>query len=229
MHEEDYGILWKHNDLRAGPQRGPSVPAAGGELHRHRRQLRLRLLLVLLPGRDDPVRGQAHRHPVDHGGGTGRAAPVRVDGGPPAGGPVPPAPVQRAPRHRRRRPRTTPCTRWTPDRVPPGPDNPWSNAFESVATLLETEHQARRVVDPAGSRGWKIVNPHSINRLGIPVGLQARARLHADAARRSGLERGPASRLRHLQPVGHPATPPTSGAPPATIPTSTPAATASRA
>jgi primary-amine oxidase len=53
--------------------------------------------------------------------------------------------------------------------VPPGPDNPWSNAFAPVATLLETETGARRVVDPAASRYWKIVNPHSENRLGIPV------------------------------------------------------------
>ena len=38
----------------------PLAPAVGLDL-RHRRQLRLRLLLVLLPGRLDPVRGEAHR------------------------------------------------------------------------------------------------------------------------------------------------------------------------
>ncbi|MGH9030112.1 MAG: primary-amine oxidase, partial [Acidimicrobiales bacterium] len=53
--------------------------------------------------------------------------------------------------------------------VPPGPQNPWANAFESVATLLETESQAQRVVDPARSRTWKVVNPKSLNRLGLPV------------------------------------------------------------
>ena len=31
--------------------------------------------------------------------------------------------------------------------VPPGPDNPWSNAFESVTTLLATE-----AAGPAGRR-----------------------------------------------------------------------------
>ena len=35
MHEEDYGILWKHVDLHGGTQRGPPQPAA-------RRQLRSR-------------------------------------------------------------------------------------------------------------------------------------------------------------------------------------------
>jgi len=53
--------------------------------------------------------------------------------------------------------------------VPPGPDNPWSNAFESVSTLLRTETEARRVVDPARSRCWKVVNSGSVNRLGEPV------------------------------------------------------------
>ena len=33
--------------------------------------------------------------------------------------------------------------------MPPGPDNPWANAFAPVATLLDTEQAARRVVDPA--------------------------------------------------------------------------------
>ncbi|HEY7948379.1 MAG TPA: primary-amine oxidase [Acidimicrobiales bacterium] len=53
--------------------------------------------------------------------------------------------------------------------VAPGPDNPWSNAFESVATLLATEQEARRVVDPGRNRYWKVVNNSSVNRLGEPV------------------------------------------------------------
>jgi primary-amine oxidase len=56
--------------------------------------------------------------------------------------------------------------------APAGPDNPWCNAFESVATLLESEQQARRDVDPARSRYWKVVNPGSKNRLGQPVGYK---------------------------------------------------------
>jgi primary-amine oxidase len=53
--------------------------------------------------------------------------------------------------------------------VPPGPDNPWTNAFESVATLLRTEKEAGRLVDPTRSRYWKVVNNSSTNRLGQPV------------------------------------------------------------
>jgi primary-amine oxidase len=56
--------------------------------------------------------------------------------------------------------------------APPGPDNPWSNAFESVATLLPTELQAQRNVDPSRSRHWKVVNNGSLNRLGEPVGYK---------------------------------------------------------
>ena len=55
MHEEDDGILWKHTDWRTEPDRGAPLAPAGRLVHRHGRQLRVRLLLVLLPGRHDPV------------------------------------------------------------------------------------------------------------------------------------------------------------------------------
>ncbi len=53
--------------------------------------------------------------------------------------------------------------------VPPGDDNPWGNAFDSHATLLATEQEAQRLVDPAKSRCWKITNPTVHNGLGAPV------------------------------------------------------------
>jgi primary-amine oxidase len=56
--------------------------------------------------------------------------------------------------------------------VPPGPDNPWANAFRQKTTALETELDARREVNPATSRAWKIVNPAVTNRLGQPVGYK---------------------------------------------------------
>lgn len=52
---------------------------------------------------------------------------------------------------------------------PPGPDNEWHNGIVSVATTLETELQARREVNPATSRSWRIVNPRSLNRFGQAV------------------------------------------------------------
>jgi len=53
--------------------------------------------------------------------------------------------------------------------VPTGPDNPWANAFAPRTTLLERESDTGRVVNPATSRHWKIVNPSVRNGLGLPV------------------------------------------------------------
>jgi primary-amine oxidase len=55
---------------------------------------------------------------------------------------------------------------------PPGPDNPHHNAFHTEATLLASEAQAQRLVDPLRGRFWKIVNPSVPNRLGEPVGYK---------------------------------------------------------
>jgi primary-amine oxidase len=52
---------------------------------------------------------------------------------------------------------------------PPGPDNPHHNAFHAEATLLRSEGQAQRNIDPLAGRFWKIVNPSVRNRLGEPV------------------------------------------------------------
>jgi primary-amine oxidase len=56
--------------------------------------------------------------------------------------------------------------------VPPGPDNPWKNAFRQASTLLGSELQARREVNPATTRTWKVVNPDARNALGQPVGYK---------------------------------------------------------
>jgi primary-amine oxidase len=53
--------------------------------------------------------------------------------------------------------------------MPPGPDNPWSNGFLPHATRLVSEQQAQRVVDSSRSRYWKFVNPDVRNGLGEPV------------------------------------------------------------
>jgi primary-amine oxidase len=53
--------------------------------------------------------------------------------------------------------------------IPTGPDNPWGNAFRPRTTRLERESDARREVNPATSRVWKVVNPDVRNRLGQPV------------------------------------------------------------
>jgi primary-amine oxidase len=56
--------------------------------------------------------------------------------------------------------------------LPTGSDNPLANSFVTKPTLLARESDAQRVVDPARSRTWKIVNPRRTNRLGQPVGYK---------------------------------------------------------
>jgi primary-amine oxidase len=56
--------------------------------------------------------------------------------------------------------------------VPPGPDNPWANAFRADTTRLETELGAQRETNATTSRAWRVVNEGVRNRLGQPVGYK---------------------------------------------------------
>jgi primary-amine oxidase len=56
--------------------------------------------------------------------------------------------------------------------VPRGPANPHGNAFRAEPTLLGSESQAKRSVNGASARFWRIVNPNKTNRLGNPVGYR---------------------------------------------------------
>ncbi|MEM9607250.1 MAG: primary-amine oxidase [Actinomycetota bacterium] len=47
--------------------------------------------------------------------------------------------------------------------------HPYGAGFRSATTPLRTELEARRDLDPAASRSWKIVNPNETNALGSPV------------------------------------------------------------
>ena len=55
---------------------------------------------------------------------------------------------------------------------PPGPDNPHGNAFYAVATPLKTEDEAQRVIDPLQGRYWLVANLSVENALGRPVGYK---------------------------------------------------------
>jgi primary-amine oxidase len=55
---------------------------------------------------------------------------------------------------------------------PLGPDNPYGNGFFATSTLLPTEQSAQRTIDPFTARYWKIANPSVLNRLGQPVGFK---------------------------------------------------------
>ena len=53
--------------------------------------------------------------------------------------------------------------------VPPGPENPHGNAWVVKETLLERESEAQRNADQGAARYWKIINPSRRNAVGDPV------------------------------------------------------------
>ena len=58
------------------------------------------------------------------------------------------------------------------DLVPTGPDNPHGNAHGTRETLLQTESQAARDIEPALGRYWKVVNRSQRNRMGGHTGYR---------------------------------------------------------
>jgi primary-amine oxidase len=56
--------------------------------------------------------------------------------------------------------------------VPTGPTNPHGNAFVAEETVFATEKEAQRRVNSASARFWRVVNPSKKNRLGRPVGYR---------------------------------------------------------
>jgi primary-amine oxidase len=58
----------------------------------------------------------------------------------------------------------------TPDE--PGPGNPHANAFAARPTLLKTETQARSHLNLQTARTWRVVNPNVRNAVGEPVGYR---------------------------------------------------------
>jgi primary-amine oxidase len=56
--------------------------------------------------------------------------------------------------------------------LPPGEDNPYGNAWVVQKTLLGRESEAQRLINPFVARTWQIVNPSSVNELGQPAGYK---------------------------------------------------------
>jgi primary-amine oxidase len=168
MHEEDYGILWKHFDLHSNRT----------EVRRSRRLVVSSIHTVgnyeyglfwylYLDGTiqfEVKLTGIVGVSAVEPGGGTDTAPLI--------------APQLASPNHQHLF-----CARldfavdgeantvYEVDAVtdPIGPSNPQGTAFRSVATPFENEAKAQSRVDPSKSRHWRVANPERKNRLGLPV------------------------------------------------------------
>ncbi|HEX7131901.1 MAG TPA: primary-amine oxidase [Iamia sp.] len=168
MHEEDYGILWKHVDARAGTS----------EVRRSRR---LVISFIATVGNyeygffwylylDGNIQFEVKL--------TGIVSPMAL-----ADGDVPEfanviAEGIAAPHHQHLFSARLDFDVDGPvnvvkeveaEPIPAGPDNPWANAFRQRVTTLDSEHAARRDVLSSRSRSWRIENPHVLNAVGKPV------------------------------------------------------------
>ena len=221
---------------RGGPRRALAAHRVAGRLGRGAalaadgdlqllgdRQLRLRVLLVPLPGRHDRLRGEADRRALDRRRGARGEAAARHAGRPRAERDGAPALLQHAARPGRRRHRRTPSRRCGRSPTRRGRATRYGNAFRPMRRRLETELEARRRTDSRSARWWEIVNPSVRHRLGEPVGYRLLpgenavpfAQPDAPVSKRAGLH--------HRAPVGDAVRAGASATRPATTPTSTPA------
>jgi primary-amine oxidase len=168
MHEEDYGILWKHVDL----------PSGRTEVRRSRR---LVVSSIATVGNyeygfywyfylDGTVQLEVKL--------SGIMSTMGVDGDDPGPHANMIAPGLAAPYHQHMFNVRLDIEIDGPHNSvfevdtlpsPPGEDNPWNNAFAPTATLLDRELAARRRVDPSRSRIWKISNRSKTNGVGQPT------------------------------------------------------------
>jgi primary-amine oxidase len=168
MHEEDYGILWKHTDFRTEKVQVrrsrrlvvSSIVTVGNYEYGYfwylyqdgRIEYEIKLTGVISNGAVNP--GERPRHgtlvaPQVYGPNHQHFFSVRldmmVDG------------------------LSNSVVECDSVPVPPGPDNPHHNAWEVRETLLARESEAQRSTDTNTARYWKIVNSERKNALGDAV------------------------------------------------------------
>jgi primary-amine oxidase len=172
IHEEDYGVLWKHTDRRL-----PNAP----EVRRSRRLVVSSISTVenyeygffWYFYQDGNIEFQIKLT------GILSLGTVREGEYPPFGTMI--APLLYAPNHQHffnvRLDFNLDGVNNTVQQIDvvaddSGPDNPFSNAFRAQITDLRTEKQARANLNPSTMRTWKVVNPASRNLVGQPVGYK---------------------------------------------------------
>ncbi len=171
LHEEDFGILWKHHDMHGGTDET-------------RRSRRLVVSFIATVGNyeygfywyfylDGNIQLEVKL--------TGIVSPMAIaPGDEPAFANVI-APGVAAPHHQHLFSArldldvdgpTNRVYEVEAESVPAGPENPWGNAFRQRITPLTTELAAQRETNAATSRTWRVVNESSRNGLGQPVGYK---------------------------------------------------------
>ena len=202
MHEEDYGISWKHTDFRTEEVEVRRSRRLVDLDDLHGRQLRVRVLLVLLQRRVDRGRGQAVRRADHRRGRRRRGAAVGQDGRPEHLRPESPALLQLPARHERRRrgqqrlrgrfdPRAGPGAEPAPQRV----DHPGTRWWRRRPTV-----RATGTGRPAGT--GRSTNPSKTQRTRQPGRLQADAARHRAGDGAGGFLHLRPGAVRPAQPVG---------------------------
>ncbi|MGK5114107.1 primary-amine oxidase [Geodermatophilus sp. CPCC 205506] len=167
MHEEDFGILWKHSDLWTGSSET-------------RRQRRMVISFFTTIGNYDYGFYWYLYLDGTIGFEVKATGIVFTSAHPGAGYPYASeiAPGLGAPYHQHLFSARLDMTVDGPTntveeldfvRVPMGPDNPRGNAFTQRRTTLRRESEAQRMADQGVGRVWHVSNPNSRNRLGEPV------------------------------------------------------------
>ena len=167
MHEEDFGVLWKHTDLFTGSAQT-------------RRQRRLVISFFVTVGNYDYgfywylyLDGTIELEVKATGVLFTSAYDEKV-----ADWSTEVAPGLGAPYHQHlfcaRLDMTVDGVRNAVDevdvrRVPVGPDNSYGNAFGRTVTRIASEGESGRMADAGLGRTWRVENPDRLNRLGRPV------------------------------------------------------------
>ena len=145
---------------------GAAAPSAGDLDDRHRRQLRVRVLLVPLQRRHDRVRDQAHRRHLHRRDRPRRDAAARHAGRPRPLRPPSPALLLRAPGDGGGRRRGTPSSRSTRYPAHPGPTTRTATRGRSAAPCWRARRRRSGDVDTARARYWKIESAERVVRAG---------------------------------------------------------------
>lgn len=88
---------------------------------------------------------------------------------------------------------------------PAGPANVLGSAFRTVRTPLRTEMEAQQLIDPLRGRVWRIANPNQVNAVGEPVAyrLVPHGNVQAMASAESSVAKRAAFMTKHLWVTPH--------------------------